>query len=584
RVHRASHRLGRDCRSVGPLCGRLDPQGFLPAEDGAARRCGGLGLGDRDRCPQGGHRQAPPAGRAGERGFQPHLVQEQGQQLDAGPWELSLRPHGGGVLDCHRLLAPVSEASLAAVRGLRPGRRGGLFQGHAFLALPIRRRDGSCLGLLHQPLHGTPVTDRLLLKLLLLLLGAWPCLGQLTTGVLRGRVLDEAGTPRPGVSVTVEGQPASRIETLSDANGEFELVLPYGSYRLSAGELGSAIAYVRPLQTTSVDVRPGRQSPSAGSGLLLALEPATVAYPLDFSGLAGMRLPLVSLRAYSWTATRFTLQGAGATDAYQPGRVIFFPDAQAAGDLVSRSGFDLGSSPAYGSEIAWFAREPERAWHGRLSTSGTGSLLAWGNLPSPAARGILQQSERYRWLAREGFQAGGPLGRRADLMLSGSGQWASQTVPQAPARQDLDSRLLFTNARGRVQFSERDQIDGLFSGSRIRLSDWGVPAGLEALVGRRMSPPLANASGFAGLREADRFDSMRAGWTRQTFLSGRPGALEVRYGFSSAHLETTPTGAAGTAPPLANRATRTGHDLQVAFQPGEFSLAGQRHRLSIGGG
>ncbi len=116
------------------------------------------------------------------------------------------------------------------------------------------------------------------------------------------------------------------------------------------------------------------------------------------------------------------------------------------------------------------------------------------------------------------FRRGDRWAGARTCLLSGTGQWASQTVPQAPARQDLDSRLLFTDARGRVQLSERDQIDALFSGSHIRLSDWGVPAGLEALAGRRMSPPLTNAAGFAGLREADRFDSVRAGWTRQTFL------------------------------------------------------------------
>ena len=145
-----------------------------------------------------------------------------------------------------------------------------------------------------------------------------------------------------------------------------------------------------------------------------------------------------------------------------------------------------------------------------------------------------------------GLPGGGPLGRRADLLLSGTGQWASQTVPQAPARQDLDSRLLFTDARGRVQLSDRDQIDALFSGSHIRLSDWGVPAGLEALVGRRMSPPLTNAAGFAGLREADRFDSVRAGWTRQTFCPDGPA--RSRFATASLPLIWTPRPPARRAP------------------------------------
>ena len=154
--------------------------------------------------------------------------------------------------------------------------------------------------------------------------------------------------------------------------------------------------------------------------------------------------------------------------------------------------------------------------------------------------------------------------------------------------------MLFGLARGRIQLSGRDQIDAQWSGSRLRLSDWGMPAGLEALAGRRASPSFNNnPAGFAGLKEADAFDSLQAGWTRQEFARG---SLAVRYGYSEAHLDTTATGAAtaqsridletgvvGDTPPLANRATRTRHGLQAVFEPGEWALAGRRHRFSMGG-
>ena len=163
----------------------------------------------------------------------------------------------------------------------------------------------------------------------------------------------------------------------------------------------------------------------------------TVTEPLDFWGLEGMRLPLVSQRALSWTDTRFSLQGADITDPYQPGRMIGLP--------VSIT-------------------EPDAVWHTRVSSSDAG--------PGPAR----PLAERFHWFTREDLETGGLLGKRADVLFSASGQWASQ----ARDGEDLNSRVLLSGARGRVQLTDRDQIEALFSGSRIHLSNLGIPAGLEA--------------------------------------------------------------------------------------------------------
>ena len=86
---------------------------------------------------------------------------------------------------------------------------------------------------------------------------------------------------------------------------------------------------------------------------------------------------------------------------------------------------------------------------------------------------------------------------------------------------------------------------------------------------------------------------MQAGWTRQGLARG---SLALRYGYSETHLDTAATGpvtaqsridletgVAGDTPPLANRAARTRHGLQAVFEPGEWTLAGRRHRFSMGG-
>jgi hypothetical protein len=323
-------------------------------------------------------------------------------------------------------------------------------------------------------------------------------------------------------------------------------------------------------------------------GRLLTFEPSTVAEPLDFSGLFSMRLSLVSQRSFSWTDVRYTLGGLNATDPYQPGRPLVFPDTQALQDIVVRQGLDIGASAAYGSEIAILLREPDHVWHGSISSSATGSSLASGNLPAPASRGSLQQSEQFHWLTRDRGEITGPLGSRADVLLSGTGQWAAQSVPPAPPGAELNSRLLFGNVRARYQIDKENQLTASFSGSKINLSNWGIPAAFEALAGWRTIPSFANFYGFPGLRESDAFDHVQAGWSRPM--------LHAQYGFSAAHLDTTPaapakgpsqidleTGTVTGAPPLANLAVRTRQMLQAVFEPHELTSGRLRHTIAVGG-
>src|SRR5438445_199160 len=179
-----------------------------------------------------------------------------------------------------------------------------------------------------------------------LLVAVQLCSGQLTTGNLKILVLNDRNKPQPGVSILVAGRPSSLLTVHADSRGESELALPYGEYRLSSGDATQTI-YVAPLQTvrTTLFIHRTTQDPSFNltypgsysmNGLLLAMETATVSAPLDFSGLASMRLPLLSTRAYSWTDTRYALQGMNATDPYQPGRTMIFPAVDTLSDIAVR--------------------------------------------------------------------------------------------------------------------------------------------------------------------------------------------------------------------------------------------------------
>ena len=105
----------------------------------------------------------------------------------------------------------------------------------------------------------------------------------------------------------------------------------------------------------------------------------------------------------------------------------------------------------------------------------------------------------------------------------------------------MKTRMLYGNARSRIQIADRDQVEAHFSGSQIRLSKWGMPAGLEAPVGRRMSPELNAPWGFRDLEETDHLTSIQAAWTRQFAGGGRAGALQVRYGLRGVGCPREPT-------------------------------------------
>jgi hypothetical protein len=327
---------------------------------------------------------------------------------------------------------------------------------------------------------------------------------------------------------------------------------------------------------------------------LFALEPGSVTAPLDFTGLADNRLGVVSQRGFSWTDTGLRLNGLDAGDDYQPGRPQMLPDTDAIEATVVRSGFSLTPSQAYGAEVGLFSAHAGESWHAAISSAGTASALAASNLPAVASRGAIQQSEQYAWLTRDHADLGGPITRWADVFASGSGQWAAQAVPLAAPGTNQNSRLLFGNAAGHIRAGAHDRFDALYSGSRIDLSNYGEPTGMEALAARRLSPEFVLPDGTAGLQETDHLDFLQAGWTH----IWTAGTLQVRYGDSFAHLDTaeaavTPinqssidiaTGAITGEPPLTNLAVRARQEIAAAWEPRIVTLGGMRHQFMAGGG
>ena len=451
------------------------------------------------------------------------------------------------------------------------------------------------------------------LLLAILLFSDRPIFGQLNSGAIEGTIHSSNGRPLAGAPIPISGAVGFRIVIHSNANGEFSVSLPYGRYRLS-----DAVVFVSPLQTVRLDLTvtesgairsarqplktPGLWSDATGgilypeafslAGLLLSREPSSVTEPLDFNGLNSNRLAVESQRGFSWTDVQYELQGMDATDSYQPGRPVIVPDVQALEDVTVRSGFGQANSSNAGTEVGLFLLGAGESWHGALSTENTGAALTSSNLPAPASRGLVQQADQFRWFTRDHAEVGGPLTKWADFYASGTGQWDSQTEPLTSPGRDQGSKLLLGNARGRIRAGQRDLFDAVYSGSRINLTDGGVPIGLEALAGNRLAASFVLPGGFTGEPEVDHFDFLQAGWTH---LLSAESLIELRYGYSIGHLDTSTQsnglsriellgGAVTGAPPLANLAVRKRHDIEGAWQPPVLRAKGTRHQFVSGGG
>ncbi len=332
--------------------------------------------------------------------------------------------------------------------------------------------------------------------------------------------------------------------------------------------------------------------PSGGGfwNILQTREPTAVTEPLDFGGLAGARPPLLSLEANSWTATGHRWNGFDVHEPYQPGRAMFVPDPEALGRVVVRNAPVEASLVSAGPEILAEAADADAGWHGGVSALLTGSALASANLPALARRAGLVRAESFRWYTRDSAKFGGPVGRSAEILVSVTGQWASQRVPHAVEKDYLNTRWLLGTVRGRYRPSGRDGISATLSGTRIDQSDYGWPAGFEPLTARRGAPPLRAA---AALREEDHLDSGQVQWRRGP--GGGPGPeVELRYGYGVAHLDTPAPrafvparielldGSLSGPAPLANFAVRTRHQLEALWRSGGPGLGAVAQRLAAG--
>jgi hypothetical protein len=266
---------------------------------------------------------------------------------------------------------------------------------------------------------------------------------------LRGVITDAVGRGTEGVEVCAKpAAPGIAKLARTDAAGRFHLSLKYGRYALSIGSQTQSIQ-IRPFQSTcvravsesaiiAVPCRASAAAPVWGlptwrsalpehnslDALLLNLEPATVTQPLNLTGPVTTTLALISERAFSWTSVRYEFQGTDVTDPYRPGRPGILVDPSSVEDVIVQNAFSAPLPSLYGATVSIFGPAFAEKWRSALASSYTGSALTAGNLPDLATRGLVMRSEHYRWFTRDHVETGGPLGRRINLFLAATGQWA----------------------------------------------------------------------------------------------------------------------------------------------------------------
>ena len=426
---------------------------------------------------------------------------------------------------------------------------------------------------------------------------------QLTVGTVEGSVLDARGRAA-SARLDIHGPSGSVLILETDARGRYSAVLPYGGYLIYASPLAANCRVrILPLQTARCDLREGEIVTGASRGVALSAYnaaqdllfhiPAVLPQPLDFAALGTVRIPRIAGWTAAWTSTTMHLNGMDATDSYQPGVPVMLDDTRSEDAVIYREAQTAGTIAVDGVDVGIYLRGAGEEWHGGLATDDTGSVFAAANLPPPPDRGAVQTTDRFRWFTRDTATIGGPVTRWADLSATGTAQWASQTAPLRPDGTAIHSRSLFGNTRGRVRLG-RDQIDALYSGSRLDLTSGGWPAAIEAIFASRMMPSFYGVAGFENLRETDHLDFVQAGWTHQ--FAGKAGVLEARYQYSTAHLDTSPNGSAAApvridlldpAPadaPFSNFAIRTRHEIEGAYQGAGIVLGHTTHRFAFGGG
>ncbi|MGH9591663.1 MAG: hypothetical protein ACRD5L_01130, partial [Bryobacteraceae bacterium] len=278
-------------------------------------------------------------------------------------------------------------------------------------------------------------------------------------------------------------------------------------------------------QSSSDPPEAPKLSETLGAGeLLLLKEPGVVTDPLDFGQMAREKLAVFSSQGWSWTASRFRVEGMDATDPYQPGRPLVSADAGGVAQFrVERDTLE--------PILSYSFRTAASAWHFSAAGFFTGSALSSGNLPPPSQRGALQRSEEFQMFGQPRFELGGPINRWLDAFFSGSGRSSVQTAPLETTNRGIKTYDLDATFRANIRPNARNRFDVLILGAREDDYAWSLPFGLEALSARRMAPPI----GFEpNLSEQDHLDYVQTGWHR-TWLGGE---LEARYSYSATHIST----------------------------------------------
>jgi hypothetical protein len=428
--------------------------------------------------------------------------------------------------------------------------------------------------------------------------------GQLSQGWIEGEVRDtktSRGIARVRISIA-SGNAREFASALTDNSGAFHVIgVPPGDYELSFTQTGYVTAIVAPVRVqsssgSSVEVEM-HGSQAAGQGpvhlswkqepvnpwgtdagsvfdlqrlsglpsarniwaLLQNQEPSSVTNRVDEGGMETGIIALVGSNGGSWTQNGYRLDGINATDPYDTGKPLVYPQISGLVEFQVATAFHSAATAAPGASFNLTIRRGTGRTHAQAEAYYLGLPFQSSNLDGRLRSLGYSTDPHFKRLAEGVFSAGGPIPRisKWSFFSSFEAQHLSKMIP------DFSRVATASVASGLLRFdgeiSSRNKLALMATGQIVNNSNLGAQS--------QVAPEST-------LHGHDRFEVVRAHWTRS---HGMESIWDLSFGFS--HSSPTDTLQAGITQPnrtqLLTGEMTGAAPLETDSALSRFSLLGQ---------
>ena len=259
-------------------------------------------------------------------------------------------------------------------------------------------------------------------------------------GSLAGVALDRAGYEIVGLEILLSSEDGlCRLETRSGADGSFALTgIPPGEYRLilrgeGIGQSSSTRIVFEPEQVlflrilggdtlrldltdvssrTVIDEFQIQSLPSANNAwsLIEGQDFSATTNRIDVGGVWASRPALWSSRgSVSWTQSSYLINGMDATDPYDTGTPLYYPDIEALRYIVHDNGRFPIANISPGGTFDFIPKEGTADYHSSVSAFFTFPGMSSGSVPPRLHEEGIEERTKLNFLGNASAQFSGPV-------------------------------------------------------------------------------------------------------------------------------------------------------------------------------